>query len=225
MIPRIFCGVKETPGSGRRFLRTYVSETAHGRPLWLILSSSLAIDHIIKTRKDAGVAFFYFNFNAEHEQTPIQILSSLLKQLLLEVNGLPAPVKQLFDRSIMKGQTPQVNELQELLLSITKEFNAVYLVIDALDECKDSDCRSEVLRAFQAFQASMKLLVTSRPHLEDLNDSLAHAYQVKLRAVESDIRDYVYKKLETRKIKKILGKDEGLKEEIVTSIVNGAHGM
>jgi hypothetical protein len=71
----------------------------------------------------------------------------------------------------------------------------------------------------------MKLLVTSRPYLEDLNDSLAYASQVKLRAVESDIRDYVYKKLKTRKIKKILGKDENLREEIVTSIVKGARGM
>jgi hypothetical protein len=145
--------------------------------------------------------------------------------LLLQLEGLPAPVKQLFDRSIMKGQIPQVNELQELLLAIPKEFNAVYLVIDALDECKAGDCRSELLRAFQAFQTSMKLLVTSRPHLDDLNDSLAHASQVKLRAVESDIRDYVLKKLETRKVKKILGKDENLKEEIVTSIAEGAHGM
>jgi hypothetical protein len=125
----------------------------------------------------------------------------------------------------MKGQIPQVNDLQELLISIPKEFNSVYLVIDALDECKDGDCRSELLRAFRTFQVSMKLLVTSRPHLEDLNDSLAHALQVKLRAVESDIRDYVYKKLETRKIKKILGKDEKLKEEIVRSIAEGAHGM
>lgn len=225
MIPRIFCGVKGIPGSERQFLRTYVSEPAHSQSLWLTLPSSLAIDHIIKTKKPAGVAFFYFNFNAESEQTPIQILSSLLKQLLLELDRLPAPVKQLFDRSIMKGQTPQVSELQELLLSITKEFSAVYLVIDALDECKDGDCRSEILRAFQAFQVSMKLLVTSRPHLEDLNESLAHAYQVKLKAVESDIKDYVYKKLETRKIKKILGKDEGLRDEIVTSIVKGAHGM
>ena len=118
-----------------------------------------------------------------------------------------------------------MSELQELLLSIPKEFNVVYLVIDALDECKDGDCRSEVLRAFQAFQASMKLLVTSRPHIEDLCDGLAHTSQVKLRAVESDIRDYVYEKLETRKIKKILGKDENLKKEIITSIVAGAHGM
>lgn len=125
----------------------------------------------------------------------------------------------------MKGQIPQVNELQELLLSIPKVFNVVYLVIDALDECKVGDCRSELLRAFQAFQVSMKLLVTSRPHIEDLSDSLAHASQVKLRAVESDIRDFVYKKLETRKIKKILGKDENLKKEIVTFIVEGAHGM
>lgn len=155
----------------------------------------------------------------------MQILSSLLKQLLLQLDRLPAPVKKVFDRSIMKGQIPQVNELQELLLSIPKEFDAVYLVIDALDECKAGDCRSELLRTFQAFQTSMKLLVTSRPHLDDLNDSLAHASQVKLRAVESDIRDYVYMKLETRKIKKILGKDEKLKEEIVTSIVEGAHGM
>lgn len=215
---------KGDPGVGKTIL-AYVSNPFHGRSVQLNFPSSLAIDHIIKTRKDAGVAFFYFDFGAEDEQTPVQILSSLLKQLLLQLEGLPAPVKQLFDRSIMKGQIPQVKELQELLLSIPKEFNAVYLVIDALDECKVGDCRSELLRAFQAFQASMKLLVTSRPHLSDLNDSLAHASQVKLRAVESDLRDYVYKKLETRKIKKILGKDENLKEEIVTSIVKGAHGM
>lgn len=125
----------------------------------------------------------------------------------------------------MKGQIPQVNELQELILSVPKEFNAVYLVIDALDECKAGDCRTELLRAFKAFQVSMKLLVTSRPHSDDLNESLAHASQVKLRAVESDIREYVQNKLETRKIKKILGKDEKLKEEIVTTIVEGAHGM
>ena len=125
----------------------------------------------------------------------------------------------------MKGQTPQVNELQELLLSIPKSFNTVYLVIDALDECKVGDCRDELLKAFQAFQASMKLLVTSRPHIEDLSENLALASQIKLRAVESDIRDYVYKQLETRKMKKILGKDEKLKTEIVTSIVAGANGM
>ena len=125
----------------------------------------------------------------------------------------------------MKGHTPQVNELQELLLSIPKVFNVVYMVIDALDECKVGDCRSEILRAFQVFQTSMKLLVTSRPHIEDLNDSLGPASQVNLRAVESDLRDYVYKKLETRKINKILGKDEKLREEIVTSIVADAHGM
>lgn len=195
------------------------------RSLLANLPSSVAIDHIIRSRKDAGVAYFYFDFSAEDEQTPVQILSSLLKQLLLHLEVIPVPVKQHFDRSIMKGQMPQVNELQELLLSIPKVFNAVYLVIDALDECKVGDCRTEILRAFQAFQTSMKLLVTSRPHIEDLTDSLAYASQVKLRAVESDIRDYVYQKLETRKIKKILGKDENLKNEIVTSIVEGAHGM
>jgi hypothetical protein len=187
--------------------------------------SSLAIDHIIKTRENAGVAFFYFDFSAEDEQTPVQILSCLLKQLLLQLEGLPAPVKQLFDRCVMRGQTPQVSDLQELLLSITEEFNAIYLVIDALDECKAGDCRSEILSAFQAFQVSMKLLVTSRPHSDDLNESLAHASQIKLRAVESDIREYVKKKLETRKTQKIIGKDAKLKEEIITSIVEGAHGM
>ncbi|KAH0538033.1 hypothetical protein FGG08_005345 [Glutinoglossum americanum] len=187
--------------------------------------SSLAIDHITKTRKDAGVVFFYFDFSAEDEQTLEQVISSLLKQLLLQLEELPAPVKQLFDRSVMKGQIPQVSELQELLLSTAKRFDAVYLVIDALDECKAGDCRSELLSALQQFEISMKLLVTSRPHPEDLNESLGHALQVKLEAVESDISDFVYKKLENRKTKKILGKDEKLKEDIVTSIVDGAHGM
>lgn len=125
----------------------------------------------------------------------------------------------------MRGQSPQVNELQKLLLSMTQEFNAVYLVIDALDECKAGECRSELLKAFKTFQTSMKLLVTSRPHLDDLHDGLSHASQVKLQAAESDIRDYVYKKLETRKIKRILGKDQNLKEEIADSIVGSAHGM
>ena len=171
------------------------------------------------------MAFFYFNFSAEDEQTPVQILSSLLKQLLLQLDELPVRVKQHFDRCIMKGQTPQVNELQDLLLSIPREFDTVYLVIDALDECRVGDCRTELLRAFQAFQASMKLMVTSRPHIEDLIENLAHAAQVKLRAVESDIRDYVHKQLDTRKMKKIIGKDENLREEIVTTIVTGAHGM
>jgi hypothetical protein len=224
MIPRMFCGAKEIPGLGRRFSRSYSVPFVIGL-LELISQSSLAIDHIIKTRQDAGVAFFYFDFSAEDEQTPVQILSCLLKQLLLQLEGLPTPVKQLFDRCVMRGQTPQVSDLQELLLSITEEFDAIYLVIDALDECKAGDCRSEILSAFQAFQVSMKLLVTSRPHSDDLNESLAHASQIKLRAVESDIREYVKKKLETRKIQKIIGKDAKLKEEIITSIVEGAHGM
>lgn len=125
----------------------------------------------------------------------------------------------------MQGHTPQVNELQELLLSIPNSFKSVYVVVDALDECKVGDCRDEILRAFETLQASMKLMVTSRPHIEDLGDSLAQATHVKLKAVESDISDYVYTMLETRKIKKILGKDEALKQEIVDSIVSDAHGM
>lgn len=197
----------------------------HGRPLWLIVFSSVAIDHITRSRKDSGVAFFYFDFGAEHEHTPVQILSSLLKQLLLQLDELPIPVWQKFNRSVMQGQTPQVHELQELLSSIPRSFDSVYVVVDALDECRVGDCRDEILRAFETLQASMKLMVTSRPHIEDLGDSLAQATHVKLRAVEADISDYVYTMLETRKIKKILGKDENLKKEIVDSIVADAHGM
>ena len=79
---------------------------------------------------------FYFDYTSQKEQSPINMLGSLLKQVAGGSREIPEKIVQAFkDRKRFLGgrglQPSQILELPEITSSLQRTF----LCIDALDEC------------------------------------------------------------------------------------------
>ncbi|KIJ06717.1 hypothetical protein PAXINDRAFT_52266, partial [Paxillus involutus ATCC 200175] len=89
---------------------------------------------------------------------------------------------------------PTLAQLKTTLGEVVKDFDEVYILIDALDEC---DSQAELLEWMQSLQSSTKglhLLVTSRPEriIEDRMSNSSHArISLNSELLDDDIKTYV----------------------------------
>ena len=100
--------------------------------------SSLVIDRLCDWSKgqDAAVAFFYFDFAAQKEQSPITVLSSLLKQIIGGLEEIPSNIARAFRRQekVYGAWKLGLGEIAEMLQDILSS-RPTFICIDALDEC------------------------------------------------------------------------------------------
>jgi len=100
--------------------------------------SSLVID---KLRDEAAeeataVVCFYFDFAARNEQSPVNMLGSLLRQLVSGLDGIPEAVVQSFRnrKKAIGGKGLQVAGILKMFQTITAT-KRTFICVDALDEC------------------------------------------------------------------------------------------
>lgn len=154
------------------------------------------VDHFLKLRQTVnyGVAQFYFDYKEQDAQKPIQILGSLLKQLAGQISAdLPVSIANLYKRFHEGKKRPTLDELYVALIGVSKSFPRVVLVFDALDECKP-ETRMELLPLFlRMSNDGINVFLTSRPHPEDIQDSLTDSDAVKigLSAQAEDLMAYI----------------------------------
>lgn len=94
------------------------------------------------------------------------MLVNLLKQLSQTRPSVPGSLKMLYEKYRNRAVRPSLGEVSEALQAVSKEFSRVFLVIDALDECRTSDgCREMLLEEIFKVQAgsSANVFATSRP--------------------------------------------------------------
>jgi hypothetical protein len=194
-------------------------------------SSSTIIEEIsIHCRSDPflAIAFFYFDFT--NKDTLLNaVLLSLIKQLSAQCASTPHALESLFSRCEEGGghRAPGLEELVSTLRAIIGGFQTVYIVFDALDECPE---RSRFLAALQNIHAwefdTLHLLATSRKE-RDIEDTLcgliSHEVPMDEKLLDGDIRLHVSRTLEDdTKFRKFSAAE---KEMVITSLVEGAHGM
>ena len=103
-------------------------------------NSSLVIDKLCDDAGegpgDAAVMCFYFDFAARKEQSPVNMLGSLLRQLVSGLGEIPEAVVQDFQkqRKGIGGRGLQVSEILKMFQTITATKRA-FICVDALDEC------------------------------------------------------------------------------------------
>jgi Cdc6-like AAA superfamily ATPase len=83
-----------------------------------------------------GIAYIYCNFQRQDEQKAEDLLASLLKQLSQGRSSLPDNVKSLYDCYRDKRTRPSFDEILRTLQFVTGMYSRVFIVIDALDECR-----------------------------------------------------------------------------------------
>ena len=192
---------------------------------------SLVIDRLPSAFVDGNVvvAYFYFDYceqgdNAQEYQPDDAMLASLLKQLALTKAVLPEPVLDLHQRMRRQQRQPKQRDLEHTLLRTCSEFDRVFFVIDALDECSKSQ-RKAVLRTLRNVSqcSPVKILITSRPHAEDISKAFKGSYNIVIEAKPSDIKKYVENKIEDSDELDTI--DNGFRDLIVERVSQGSHQM
>lgn len=190
--------------------------------------ASVVINHLIeKLREDSvsGLAYIYCDFRRRSEQTVEHFASSLLKQLAEKQPTLPDAVRQLYERHKTSRTEPSLRELVESLRSVAQLFDHVFIVVDALDECQESNhCLPRFLSELFDLQKQLgvNLFATARP-LGHIKSSFEKAMSIEIRAHSEDVRKYVSGRL--GELPMVVQRNSKLQEAIMDNISRVVDGM
>ncbi|TKA82133.1 hypothetical protein B0A49_00190 [Cryomyces minteri] len=187
------------------------------------IMASIVIDHLLSTfpDTDVAVAYFYCAYKEQHEGK--DLVAALLRQLVQQLPALPEAVNDLYMRHHQRRTLPTRHELSEVLRSVASGFSQVFLVIDALDECREeNDTRAEFLHSIKEVKLFANTLVTSRP-IPAIERVFEKEPKQEIRASDGDVRAYVEAKIETE-LNHVSAKPS-LQTEIVDKVVAKAKGI
>ena len=164
--------------------------------------SSLIIDKLCDeaVAGDPTVVCFYFDFAARNEQSPVNMLGSLLRQLVSGQGGIPEAIVQAFRNEKMSigGRELQVSGILKMFQTIASTRHT-FICVDALDECVPEH-RMVVLESLgQMLKGSpnTRLFMTGRPHVRsEVERKLGGAASfLSIRATEYGVFRFLREKL------------------------------
>jgi len=168
--------------------------------------------------RNSAVAYFYFDFAAQEEQSPASILSSLLKQAVGKLEEIPAKIAQAFQDEV-GGRELELGQLIEMFQDISS-LRPTFICIDALDEYK-GECRAKLLDSLKQIlhkSPSTRIFLAGRLHIRDeLEKRLAgRVVAVSVTPIQGDIIRFLRAKLEQDTTPDAT--DKSLKEDIIKNI-------
>ena len=162
------------------------------------------------------------------------VVCSLIAQLLMWTSEPPSNLIDLLHEAQISSRSAwhlSIKSLSELLAQAIEIFDNVYILLDALDECVHREdmwhfLDSLIESTFRSSSGRLHLFVTSRTE-KDIEEHLANrsTAQVVVSGDRSgaDIRSFILSKLHTdRKLKAL---PQQVKDDIETTLMNGAEGM
>jgi hypothetical protein len=180
---------------------------------------------------DNKVIYYYFDFNDHGKQTCFGCLQSLVRQICSQSSSAPADIVGLYAEC--KGATPSSEQLVETLKSLLGQDSRIFIVIDALDECKEQEEEEEraaVLDALRDIKSSatgpFNIFVASRPEADisrEMSEICDIDLDVQAALVDEDIRCHVRSCL--TKDARLKRWPQNVKKEIEDKLTNDANGM
>jgi hypothetical protein len=198
------------PGAGKTILTSFVVGILRGR-----FQDDLSV----------GIAYLYCNFRRQDEQKAEDLLASVLKQLIQGLPSLPDTVKSLYDKHTVKGTRPSLDEISRSLQSVAALYSRVFIIVDALDECRASDgSRARFLTEVFNLQAKCRanLFATSR-FIPEIAEKFDGSISLETHASVEDVRRYVHSHISH--LPSFVRDNPELQGDIETEIVNAANGM
>ncbi|KAK2016442.1 hypothetical protein LZ32DRAFT_689113 [Colletotrichum eremochloae] len=155
--------------------------------------ASVVADHLMSlSTPEVSVSYFYLKYTDQGTQILSTILTSLLRQVLCGPANIPDSIMELFHSRQGGSQTIGNTDAVRMLLDVAKKRRALYIVLDALDECDQSQRRKLLEVVKQLVQCrSIRLLITSRTQIPDIQASLRIYPQVSIQAHDTDLRVYM----------------------------------
>lgn len=193
------------------------------------INTAAVIDELYtKFQNDAtvGIAYIYCDFRRTHEQPPIDLLTSLLKQLIQGLPSIPQSIQQLYEQHQHKRTRLSFNETSQALQSIVRDYSKAFIIVDALDECPVSDgSRNLFMTELFSLQTTSlaNLFVTSRDIPNIVEIFQGRSIQIEIRANSEDLEKYL--DVNIPKLPSFVSSNMDLQKEIKTIIIKTVDGM
>lgn len=191
--------------------------------------TSVVVDHLERTyRADPTIriAYIYCNYRRQEEQSTEKLLASLLKQLSQGENCIPNCLRGFYEHHIDKRTQISLLEIKAALHSVAEDCSTVFIVVDALDECQNSDgSRQKFLKELFGLQEKhgWNLFMTSRAIPEILGSVSKTSISLEIRASTEDIERYL--KGNTSQLPAFVQKNQELQQIIAAQISKAVDGM
>ncbi|KAL2786365.1 purine and uridine phosphorylase [Aspergillus keveii] len=153
------------------------------------------------------------------------ILASILKQLVQSSPVIPDDLRAVYQRRRNDGPRLRQHEIYRFLESIFNVFSQIYIVVDALDECLDSDgTRNAVISNILNLQQSgnLSLLATAR-HIPEISARFEPYLTLEVQASDADVKCFILSHV--HEVSNCLRRNANLSELIVAEIAATARGM
>jgi hypothetical protein len=176
---------------------------------------------------NVGIAYIYCNFRQQHEQTPKDLLASILKQLIQELPFLPKSMENLYKHHKNRQSRPEIEEVCEVLQSVVVNYTKTFIIIDELDECQASDgCREKLLSAIFELQAKsgVNTFATSR-FIPEIVRKFEGGISFEIRASSHDVRLQKFLDGKMSELRPFVLRNFLLQEDIRTAITQNVDGM
>lgn len=168
------------PGAGKTVMSTFVIDD-----LWQQYG----------TRADIGILNLFCNFRLTSEQTLVKLLSSLVRQAVERLPAVPAELHTLHDEHERRQTRPSSDQLLNTLSRVVESTTRTYIVLDALDECRNDDrTLDRLLELVFSVQTQLigkvSLLATTR-FIPGILDQFMNVPRLEIRADDVDVRRYL----------------------------------
>ncbi|KAH8689310.1 hypothetical protein BGW36DRAFT_70072 [Talaromyces proteolyticus] len=172
-----------------------------------------------------GIAYLYCNFKQKDKQSLIDLILSLLKQLVQEQPSIPNIMKDLYSRHGPKRTRPLPDEILDAMRQVISSYSRTFIIVDALDECQVSyEGRGIFLQEIFSLQVKtgMNIFATSR-FIPEIEKWFEKSIRLEIRASDSDIQKYLDGKLQN--FQSSVSKNLSLRGEIKSKIAKAVEGM
>ena len=157
--------------------------------------TAIVVDHLCtKFQNDAsvGIAYLHCNFQSQDNQKPTDLLSSLLRQLVQGQPSVPESVKSLYERYKDEPRPPP-SDILKVLDAVTTDYSRIFIIIDALDECRVSDggCKRFLSEIFNLqAKTGASFFATSR-FIPEVMKEFEGRVLLEIRASGEDVQRYL----------------------------------
>jgi len=165
--------------------------------------SSLVIDTLRKQMRGQNVAVLslYCDYQTWKDQSAVNLIGALLRQVALRARGIPEEVKSAFEEAKQEGgEGLRLPDMVKLFVKAIDSIELVYICVDAVDEVL-REHRPEFLRALRKIvrdAPNVRLFLTGRPYIRgELDNYLTKgANVIQIVADQGDITKYLSQKMD-----------------------------
>ena len=184
------------------------------------------IDDLITRHGEESVAYMYCDYRDQTNQTVLNILGSLLRQLLITASYVPEAITTLLETIKKKDHRVELGDVSQMLKVLLPRLNRSFICLDALDELEPR-IRFQLLKALHTDFGTVHIFLTGRPHIQvEVDMALQTQLEVMhITADQGDIRAYLTHEIEEDMNINPDDMNDQLKEEILETITSKACGM